>query len=473
MAEPTGKALHLRVPFGDGWLRVTAPAPADILEMGEETPLPDPPGAVLDGLENPIGSRSLARIIREKGEPSTLKAVVVVSDITRPVPYAGPKGILPPLLRYLEEQGIPPRHILLLVATGMHRPSTAEEKVSMYGRAIVERYAIEDHRCDDPSALVAAGMTRQGTRVSVNRSFLEADLRICTGLVESHFMAGFSGGRKAVCPGLVDKNTLERFHGPSFLSHPRADNLCLEGNPCHEEAMEVAALARIDFLLNVTVDRNFRVTGVYGGDPVKAHLAACEAVRRAVTIPIGQAYDIVLTHGGYVGVNHYQTAKAACAALPALKEGGTLIIAAHHRETDPVGSPEYRSLLALLRQKGPDGYVKTLHDPGWSFTKDQWEPQMWGRVLAKTGAEGLIYCTPHIPESDFSFLPGVSGRRLLARTGAGERDDRLAEAMVEAALGHACNRLLRGRGEKNPSIAFLADGPYGIPVMHRPQDEHP
>ena len=450
------------VPFGEGELRVRVPPQTEVLRMAEEVPLADPERAIREALEHPIGSPPLQEVVKAKGETGKLKVAIAVSDITRPVPYRGPTGILPPLLEALERAGIRRERITLVVATGMHRPSTPEEKVRMFGEEVVQGFRIEDHDCRDRSRLRYVGETSKGTEVWVNSTFYEADLRILTGLVEAHFMAGFSGGRKSVCPGLVDERSVQRFHGPEFLEDPRADNLILEGNPCHEEALEVAQKVGVDFILNVTVDRAFGITGVYAGDMVGAHLEACRRVKEAVSIPIAEPYDLVITHGGYVGINHYQTAKAACGALQALKDGGYLVIVADNRDVDPIGSPEYRTLLHLLKLQGPEGYVEILRSPRWRFTRDQWEPEMWGKALRKVGAQGLIYCSPNIPEEDYVCIPGISGWDLI-RERRPQDPKGLTEAMLQEAILMSYNRLLERGG--SPRVALLEDGPYGIPVL--------
>ncbi|MBN1613939.1 MAG: nickel-dependent lactate racemase [Deltaproteobacteria bacterium] len=453
------------VPFGKTDLAVRVPPQTETLAMDSTAPLPEIRAAVERNLNQPIGTPALDKIIAGKGSPNRMKVALVVSDITRPVPYRGESGILIPLLTYLEACGVPRSGIRIIVATGMHRPSTAEERLQMMGPEIVRAYAIEDHDGENPLGLRLVGRTQAGTPVSINRTFLDADLKICTGLVESHFMAGFSGGRKSVCPGLVDRSTLQRFHGPLFLDNAKAENLVLKGNPCHEEALQIAGMAGVDFILNVTVNEKYETTGVYGGDMVEAHLKACEQVRRAVSIPIDHPFDIILTHGGYAGLNHYQTAKAACAALDALKKGGTLIIAGCHGDQDPVGSDEYATLLHLLKLQGPDRYVEILKSPTWQFTKDQWEPQMWGKVLRKVGEGGIIYCCPQIPEGDFCRIPGRSGYDFL-KGRRQETSEGLTRSMLRNALKSVHGEFVKRRGAE-PTVAFLRDGPYGIPVRRR------
>jgi hypothetical protein len=308
---------------------------------------------------------------------------------------------------------------------------------------------------------VEVGTTRSGTAVRINRTFMEADVRIATALVESHFMAGASGGRKAVCPALVSKQTIERFHSAAFLDSPRATNLVLEGNPCHEEALEIAQKAGVDFIVNTVLNRRLELIQVFAGDLVRAHAQAVALLKSLVAIPLDREFDIVLTHGGYVGINHYQVAKAAVNALPAVKAGGTIILAACERDEDPIGPAEYRTLLHLLKLQGHERYLAILKNPAWRFTKDQWEPQMWGKVLAKVGEAGLIYCSARLPRTAHETVPGGTGWDYLRDEPPGG-DAAQAQAMVQNALIAAVHDPRFGGRE--PATAFIPEGPYAVPV---------
>ena len=176
-------------------LEVFVPPECAELRMREVPSLPDPKSAIEKAFLNPIGSPTLEEIIRKKSRsPGGLSVAIAVSDITRPVPYKGENGILLPILKRLESSGIPKQNIRIIVATGMHRPSTHEEKVEMYGKEVVEQFTILDHDCEKNDLLESIGKTKRGTNVYVNRDFYFSDLKIATGLVESHFMAGISGG---------------------------------------------------------------------------------------------------------------------------------------------------------------------------------------------------------------------------------------------------------------------------------------
>ena len=453
----------IEVAFGDGFLQIFVPPECVILNMKKMPPLAQSKEEILNALNNPIGSPHLSEIIRSKDKQVADTTVcVTVSDITRPAPYKGESGILPPLFDIIEKTGVGRENIVIVIGNGMHRPSTLEERIGMFGQDVVKHYRIVDHNCEELSSQVLAAHTTRGTEVYLNKIFYQSDIKIITGLVESHFMVGISGGRKAVCPALVNTKTIQKFHGVEFLEHPNATNLILEGNPCHEEALEVAKTVGVDFMISTTLDNELSITGVFAGDLEKAHLAAFDAMKEFVRIPIHEPYDIVLTHAGYVGRDHYQSVKAAVNAMPAVKENGIIVMLANNNDVEPIGSPEYQTLLHLFKILGPDRYISILRNPDWLFTKDQWEPEMWGKPFRKVGDDGLIYCSPQIPESNFKIIPGVSGYNFIPEKSEFKSDAEKATAMFQNAIIYAAHHP-RFNGKK-PTIAFIEEGPYAIPM---------
>ena len=459
--------VELSCEYGSEKLRVRVPPDFKELTMREETPPEDPRKKIEEAFENPIGAGKLEELVRNSGKkPEYLIVAITVSDITRPVPYAGKSGILGPILRRLEREGVQRAHITIVVGTGTHRASTNAEKERIFGEEILKAgYPIVDHDCEDKGMLVKVGRTESGTLVYVNKYFAQADLKIATGLVESHFMAGVSGGRKAVCPGLVDLETIQTFHGPTFLESPFATSLVLENNPCHKEALEVAQRVGVDFLVNVILNKNLELTGVFAGDLIEAHEAAVRALKNTVEIPMEQEADIVLTHGGYVGMNHYQTAKAAVGATPAVRKDGIMIVAAHNSDPEPIGGPEYQTLTHLLKLQGPEGYVAMIQNPAWQFVKDQWEPEVWARALRKVGERGLIYCATEIQKADFSRIPATSGYEFLTPEQENLKGIAGVETMVQNALIWAVHQNRKAGIE--PTVAFVREGPYAVPVVKR------
>jgi nickel-dependent lactate racemase len=462
---------QVEVEYGASSFRVSVPKDCRILEMKEAPPLADPRASMRASINAPIGSRPLPEILKAKGKPAEqLTVCITTSDITRPVPYKGESGILPPLLELLHSAGIRKENITLLVGTGTHRPSTHDEKETMFGKDVVAQYRIVDHECDNAATLVSIGRTKSGTEILINRIYCEADVKIATGLVESHFMAGVSGGRKGVCPALVSRKTIEKFHSAQFLDSPAATNLVLEGNPCHDEALEVAQKAGVDFIINTVLNRRLELLGVFSGDLEQAHAKCVALLRDIVNVPVEQEYGVVLTHGGYVGINHYQNAKAAVNALPAVKEKGFIILAACERDENPIGPLTYRTLLHMLKLQGPDGYMSTLMHPGWKFTKDQWEPQMWAKVLDKIGEEGLIYCSSNLSRDEHQIVPGGMGWDFLPERSFANDAEQTA-AMVQNAIVYAVNHP-RWHGAI-PSVAFIKEGPYAVPNLRVEAKEEP
>ncbi|GIX47962.1 MAG: hypothetical protein KatS3mg131_2173 [Candidatus Tectimicrobiota bacterium] len=436
----------------------TVPAGTDLLTVPHPAPpLGDAAAAIARALAAPIGTPPLADLVAAAAPgkpPSEKTATIVVSDITRPdIPYRGEAGILPPLLRLLEAQGLQRQHITLLVATGTHRASTLAEKLQLFGPEVVSHYPIIDHCATDSKTLRYVGQTASGTQVYINRHYLDADFKILTGEIKPHFMAGFSGGRKAICPGIANLETLQKFHSPQFLEHPCATNLVLEGNPCHQEAMEVAARVGADFLLNVTLNEAKQLTGVFAGDWRQAFARATASLADAVRVPVSEPYEVVVTIDATL--NHYQAAKAAVAALPVLVRGGTLIQVAN--SSDGIGPPEYAHELALLRSLPSHRDYLALLWQRPAVHKDQWEVEMWCKVLEKVGGPaGLIYCTTGISPEALEKLPLTSGYAY-----TGEQD---LSRMVQRALARTLAAWQRRLG-RPPRLGVILDGAHAIPCL--------
>ncbi len=447
--------------FGEDVLRLDLPPGADLLALPADLPLADPATAIRGALRAPIGCPALPEIIRAKrSQKPDLRAVVVVSDNTRPVPYRGEQGILDPLLDILREEAV--EAIELLVATGTHRPLTDEELRDLLPERVFDgTIQITNHVCTDAAMLRTVGQTSRGTDASINTHYLDADLKILTGLVEPHFMAGASGGPKSVCPGVVGEAATYTFHGPELMAHPRADSLVLDGNPCHEESLAVAEQAGVDFIVNVTLNSAKRVTGVYAGHVRDAHRQAVAHVVRTAGIPIDHEYDHVVTHAGFVGINHYQAAKAAVEAAKAVRPGGQMLLVANHTDRHPVGSTNYRHVLQHLTALGVDKFTDMLFRPDWTFIPEQWEVQMWARAFRKLeGLDHLTYCAPQLTGPLFADcnIPGRDGGADVPAS-AGLSDRGLAETMMQNAVTRFA------QAHPNTSIAVLLDGPYGVPLV--------
>jgi nickel-dependent lactate racemase len=457
----------ISVEYGESRIRVELPVPCDELGMGAAVPLPDPAAAIQAALQTPLGALSLRELARGRAG-SEGRAVIVVSDNTRPVPYRGAQGILAPLLRTLLQAGFTEQRITVLIGTGSHRRMSPPEIEAMLGLAEAGfRVPVENHVYDREENLVLVGRTRRGSPVKINKLYMEADLKIVTGLVESHFMAGASGGRKGICPAVAGKETLRIFHGPEVIGSPLSADLVFEGNPCHEEAEEAAELAGCDFAVNVTLDSVRRLTGVFCGDIRESHRAAVSRIREYVVVALKKRYDLVIIPGGFVSINHYQATKAAMEATRALRPGGMVVLIARHRDVDPVGSADYKRTLAMLVEQGSAVYLRTITSPSWQFVHDQWETQIWGRILEVLGSpRNLVYCSLEIPREEYRFLPCRPGIDLLseAERGWSRSPEELMQLMAGRAV-HVAVEELAARLGRSPEVLFLRDGPYGIPEL--------
>src|SRR5260370_25928688 len=240
--------MRITLDYGRTGMDVELPADRLVgpLAIRDAAPLADPEAAITRAMVDPIGSRSLGEIAQGRRN-----ACILVCDITRPVPN---RLILPPMLRTLEERGIARKDILILIATGLHRPNEGVELDEMLGPDIAAGYRVENHHGKNRDEHDYLGETPNGVPVYLDKRYVRADLKITTGLIEPHLMAGYSGGRKVICPGIAGLDTVKVWHGPRFLVHPRAGCGIVEGNRGHEENTRIAQMAGCDFIVNVCLD---------------------------------------------------------------------------------------------------------------------------------------------------------------------------------------------------------------------------
>jgi nickel-dependent lactate racemase len=371
--------------YGRTGLEVTLPAERVVgpLAIQPAAPLPDPEGAIARALRQPIGSPPLAEVARGRRN-----ACILVCDITRPVPN---RLILPRLLRTLEEQGLRREDILLLVATGQHRPNEGAELDELVGPEVAGRYRIENHHGKVQEEHDFLGVTPSGVPVWLDARYVRADLKITTGLIEPHLMAGYSGGRKVICPGIAGLDTVKVWHGPRFLEHPRADCGLVEGNPVHEESTRIARLAGCDFIVNVCLDGQRRITWVGAGDMVEAWREGVRFVEQVVRVPVPWPLDVVVTSAaGYpLDTTWYQAIKGLTGALPIVKQGGTIVLAASLSKG--VGSPEFQRVL----DENPDlGAFKQRILGTDYFVMDQWQVEELAKVVERCRVKVVSHGLP-------------------------------------------------------------------------------
>jgi nickel-dependent lactate racemase len=421
--------MKIELAYGKTGLEISLPDDANVtvVEPKYVDGLPDQAGALRDALRQPIGSPPLKSLVKP-----TDKVGIVFSDITRPTPN---HLILPVLLDELDH--VPDGQIVLFNSTGTHRPNTEAELRWMLGDAIVNRYRIEQNDAHDRDSHVLVGRTRSGNEVWIHKEFVGCDVRIPTGFIEPHFFAGFSGGGKAIMPGLALLETVMHNHSAKNLDSPLARWGITHGNPLWEEIREAAAMVQPTFLLNVTLNRDQQITGVFAGDFEEAHVQGCAFVKQTAMTPVAQPFDIVVaTNSGYpLDLNLYQAVKGMSAAAQVVKEGGSIIIAADCWDGIP-DHGEYGQL--LLEAESLESLLETIRAPGFQ-RQDMWQAHIHALICMKAD----VYFYSH----------------------------NLSEKQIEGALLRPCRdieatvaELLQKHG-RWATICVLPEGPQTIPYV--------
>ncbi|MCO7124520.1 nickel-dependent lactate racemase [Sporolactobacillus shoreicorticis] len=325
---------------------------------------------VEDSLDHPIGSAPLEELARGKKN-----IVIISSDHTRPVPS---HIITPILLRRLREAS-PDARIRILVATGFHRPSTRAELVNKYGQKIVDEEEIVMHISTDDAAMVKIGQLPSGGACIINRIAAEADLLLSEGFIESHFFAGFSGGRKSVLPGVASYKTIMANHSGPFIDSNKARTGNLNHNPIHKDMVYAARKANLAFIVNVVLDEDKKIIGSFAGDMEEAHQKGCAFLRRLSSVKKIDCDIAISTNGGYpLDQNIYQAVKGMTAAEATNKEGGTIIMVAGCRDGHG-GEGFYHNLADVSDPK--EFLDRAIHTPKLETIPDQWTAQILARIL--------------------------------------------------------------------------------------------
>jgi lactate racemase len=370
--------MTVKLAYGEGHLEVGLPEDrTTIIEPLHNPGIPDEQAAVLATLQNPIGSRPLRELIKP-----TDRVCIAFTDLTRATPN---DRIIPWLLEHLGD--VPRSNITLLNQLGTHRPNTRAELEQMLTPEIVANYRVLNHEPENQGMLVQLGTTRDGSPSLLNRHLVEADVRIITGFIEPHFFAGFSGGPKGIMPGCAGLATVMSNHGAKHIGDPRAVFGVTEGNPLWEELRDIALRVGPSFLLNVTLNEQRQITGVFAGDLLAAHKVGIEFVRRSAMQRVKSPFEIVVTtNSGYpLDLNLYQGVKGMSAGSRIIQQGGLLILACECREGVPANSP----MDALLRSAAsPEEILTMLTTPGF-VRPEQWQAQI--QALIQRKAEVLVY----------------------------------------------------------------------------------
>ena len=370
--------MKVHLAYGEHGLEVELPESAEVLAPKQVAGLADPGRAVAEAIERPLGAPPLRELVS-----AGKSVVIVVSDITRPVPN---RVMLPPILDALHASGVERETVAIVIATGMHRASTPEEVDRVLGPEIAASYEVLNHDARDKSTLSHLTTTARGAEVWMNRRYLEADARIITGFVEPHIFAGYSGGGKAVVPGVAGAEIVVSNHGADMLGHPKATWCVTEGNPVFEEMRDLALLSRPTFCVNVTLNEQREITAVFAGELVAVHEAGIAQAERQYVRPISQPFDIVLsTNMGYpADLNLYQSVKGMSVGAQGVREGGSVVLVAECR--DGLGLAEYTEL--LTSEASPQALLERIHSPGFA-RYDQWGVQC--QAMAQAKADVWLY----------------------------------------------------------------------------------
>ncbi len=373
--QTRSELMQVELAYGKTGLPVHLPRAqiVKVLQMKPVQPINDGPVAVTKSLLRPIGfATSLFDIAKNRAS-----ACILICDITRPVPN---KIILPPILKTLAAAGIPHNQISLLIATGIHRPNLGQELVELVGEKIVAHYKIDNHFSRDLDSHAHLGTTSRGTPVWIDKRFVQADLKIAAGFIEPHLMAGFSGGRKLVVPGISSIETMKYMHGPKIMEHPQSREGVIEGNPFHDEALEIAKMTGVDFIVNVALNEKKEIVGIFSGHLEKAHHAGVTFVRQTVCDTVAEPVDVVITTAaGYpLDTTYYQSIKGLTAAMPIVKQGGTIILAAKCEQG--LGSEEF-SKLATDPRPLADIINEIVSEN--NFVIDQWQFEKFAQARRK------------------------------------------------------------------------------------------
>jgi lactate racemase len=423
--------MKTRFAFGKDGIDVEVPDgfACHVAHARSAAAIADVGAAINNALDHPIGCEPLTMLAEGKRT-----AAISVCDITRPAPN---RITLPPLLERLHAAGIPVDDITILVATGLHREATADELNTILGPEIAGRYRVESHDARDFAAHRALGTTRRGTPVYIDERFMAADLHITLGFIEQHLMLGFSGGRKMVAPGLAAQETIKVIHSPRFMREPLATEGSIDENPLHAELLEIAAMARHDFMLDVTLTQERAISGVFAGEPVKAHAAGVTFLESTSTSPTPAPADAVITcAAGYpLDLTFYQTVKGVTAAQHIVKPGGRILVLGECAEG--IGSAEFAGMLA--RYRGHAEYLDEIR--GRNVEVDQWQLEKLALVGVKNE---LFFYTPGVDAAEVGSL----GSRVFAK---------LDDAVSAALDGLAPDAL----------VVLVPEGPYAFARVQR------
>jgi nickel-dependent lactate racemase len=426
--------MNIELLYGRGRLPVVFPDDLQVTVIRKK-PMPvapDPVRALKAALRQAAAGAPLRELARARKT-----ACILICDITRPVPNG---TLLPPLIDELTAAGMSEENILILVATGLHRPNEGEELREVVGSdAVFDAVRAVNHFARDRAAHVDLGRSPSGIPILLDRRFVEADLRIVIGLVEPHFMAGYSGGRKLVVPGVAHRDTILKLHAGAILNHAKAANTVVEGNPLHQEQLHMVRAVGEILALNVVIDEERRIGFVNFGAIEPSHLEAVAFMRNYAEVPCARRFKtVVTTSAGYpLDKTYYQTIKGMVGVIDIVAPGGTIIIASECSEG--MGSPEFAEAQRVLRRLGPERFMAAIIGRNHARI-DEWQTQMLVKALRVGRVQ--LYTTGLSPSDRVDIGVG----RVLS----------VERAVLESTKAHGDNQ-----------VAVVPEGPYVIPV-YRP-----
>ena len=426
--------MKIELKYGRKGLLVDLADDLDVTVI-RKPPMPvieDSAAAVARVLDAPVGTLPL----RALAETAT-SATIAVCDITRPVP----NGVfLRPMIEQLIGGGISTDAITVIVATGLHRPNLGAELEELIGDSwVLKQVNVVNHDARDDDAHVFVGKTKtRGSVIRLDRRFVDADLRIVTGLVEPHFMAGYSGGRKVIAPGLAHAETITTFHNARFMGDPLATSCNLRGNPLHEEQIELVGMLGGALALNTVIDEDRNLSFINFGEVLESHTEAVSFAGQYCQVAVPRKFQTVLTSSaGYpLDKTYYQTVKGMVVAMDILAPGGDLIVASEISEG--MGSNEFVAAQQRLLSMGRDTFLETLRRQDHAEV-DEWQTQM-------------------------QLKPMAIGNVHLFSGGLDPENYPLTGVQVIDSIEEAIDNSVRRSGDK--AVAVIPEGPYVVPVHH-------
>ncbi|MBT5829795.1 MAG: nickel-dependent lactate racemase [Candidatus Latescibacteria bacterium] len=418
---------QIDVAYGRGHVPIQADfdmAEWQVIRPQFEAALEDPKQGFVDAVRNPIGAKPLRELVKP-GD----RVVIATSDGTRPVPN---KQLISWLL---DELPVPEDQVTVLIGTGTHRPNTDEELADMFGEDVMKRVKIVNHDAFDELGNEQVGKTESGTPVVLDKIYLQADFKIAVGFIEPHFFAGFSGGPKAVAPGVASIDTIFRLHRAELIGDPKSTWGVLDENPLHTEIREAVALSPPDFMVNVTLNAEKQISNYYVGDYREAHIKGCADVKVSAMVAVKQPFPVVVTsNSGFpLDQNLYQTVKGLSAAARIVTEGGKIFVASECSD----GVPNHGNFASLMLEgQTPTDVIQSVYNQ--EPVLDQWQAQVLSNILERADV-GV-----------FTAMDAEAVRN--CKMTVVEDLDEAVQAHVKALGGDA-------------RVAVLPDGPLTIPYV--------